>query len=105
MKKKNIKELRANEIGQLNKLVAEKKLEIIKVKAQMAAHKEKNLKSVRNLRKDLAQILTIIGEKELLDQNTKNSPSQKPFLEPRGSKKPRSEEGGTQQSEKKGNEE
>lgn len=56
MKKKDITQIRAKKIPELRKLVLDKKLEV--------AHPD--VKNARNIKREIAQILTIIREKELL---------------------------------------
>jgi len=65
MKKKNFQELRQKDIKSLEKMVAEKKHDLLVDKVNIKASKEKNLKVIRNTRHDLARILTLIREKEL----------------------------------------
>ncbi len=67
MKKKDLQELRKKEIPELKNLAEEKRLEIERVRAEIVSGREKNLKKVKNLRRDLAQILTLIKEKEILE--------------------------------------
>jgi ribosomal protein L29 len=68
MKKKEFTELRSKDIKVLQKLVFEKKAEAVKTKVGMSAGKEKNLKIFRNLRREVAQILTLIKEKEIAEK-------------------------------------
>jgi ribosomal protein L29 len=68
MKKKDITELRTKEIAELTKSVLAKKLELSTIVAKMRVSEESNVKKGSNLRDEIAKILTIIREKELLDQ-------------------------------------
>jgi ribosomal protein L29 len=68
MKKKELEGLRNKKIDELKKLVDKKRQEKLLVYSKMKAGQEKNLKKVKNLRCDIAQILTIIREKELMEQ-------------------------------------
>ncbi len=65
MKKKGLKDLRAKEIDELKKLVSEKRKETSVIYAKVKTGQEKNLKKVKGLKKEIAQILTIIREKEI----------------------------------------
>ncbi len=65
MKKKDLKNLRAKEIDELRKLVSEKKKEVAVIYGKVKVGQEKNLKKMKGLKKEIAQILTIIGEKEI----------------------------------------
>lgn len=65
MKKKELKDLKAKEAYELNKLLGEKRVEFTKNSLDLKVGREKNLKKVKNLRRDIAQILTIIREKEI----------------------------------------
>src|SRR3989344_4372281 len=71
MKKKDLQDLRAKGTEELNKKAAEMGLELIKVKAKLLGSKEKNLKKVKFIRRDLAQISTIIREKEILKESNR----------------------------------
>lgn len=71
MKKKELLDLRKKEVSDLKNLAAAKRIEIVKARMEMKAKKQKNLKIVKNLSHDLAQILTIIREKEILEKEGK----------------------------------
>jgi ribosomal protein L29 len=68
MKRKDFNEMKSKTIKELMKLVSEKKLEAAKKKMEAASGKEKNFKSFRNLRREIAKILTLIREKEILEK-------------------------------------
>lgn len=68
MKRKEFNDLKVKDIENLKKMATGKKLEIGKKRMEIVGAKEKNLKSVGNLRHDLAQILTLIREKEILER-------------------------------------
>ncbi len=68
MKKKEKGVLRSKEIDDLKKALDKARVELKKTQAEIYGGKEKNLKKGKNLRRDIAQILTIIKEKELLAQ-------------------------------------
>ncbi len=63
MKIKELKDLRTKEVKDLNAFVAKKKLEVIKNAVKISGAKEKNLKLSKIAKKEIAQILTIIKEK------------------------------------------
>lgn len=65
MKIKELKGLKTKEIKDLEVMVSKQKLELIKNQVKIAGGKEKNLKKSWNLRKEIAQILSIIKEKQL----------------------------------------
>jgi ribosomal protein L29 len=71
MKKKELVELKTRDVTELNKLLKEKRVEFAKSRLDLKASREKNLKKARNLRRGIAQILTIIREKELVEQESK----------------------------------
>lgn len=73
MKKSELTKLRSKKADVLEKTVADRRLDIVKVSADIKASKEKNLKKAKNLRRDLAQILTLISEKELAEKETRSS--------------------------------
>ena len=68
MKKRELQGLRAKETVELKKLLPEKKVEWVKAKTGLKASKEKNLKKAKNLSKEIAQISTIIREKEIMEK-------------------------------------
>jgi ribosomal protein L29 len=66
MKKKEFTDLKTKSIADLAKLAMTKKVEIDKSILEIGVQKEKNLKKAKNTKKELAQILTLIKEKELV---------------------------------------
>ena len=68
MKQKELNNLRSKDLTELKKIVQEKNVESIKNKAETKVGKEKNLKKSANIRRDMAQILTIMREKELINK-------------------------------------
>lgn len=71
MKTKDFKELRTKDIKSLRKLAYTKRLEVMKKGMSVMGGKEKNLKSVGNLRNELAKILTLVREKEIIEKLSK----------------------------------
>jgi ribosomal protein L29 len=67
MKRKEFNELKTKQIKDLLKLSGEKRLEAKKMKLNLMAGKEKNLKVYRNIRREIAQIETIIREKQIVE--------------------------------------
>ena len=78
MKKKNKKELFAKTIDELAKILLEKRNELFLTRQDLAQNKLKNVRSIFWKRKEIAQILTEIREKDLfmkkeeLIENAKN---------------------------------
>lgn len=66
MKRKDIKDLRAKDDEALKKLLVAKQKDLIEAQAQAAAGREKNLKKAKNLRADIAVIMTMVREKEFV---------------------------------------
>ena len=64
MRKKEFSELKLKEKKELLKLISDKKLELVQITGKMYAGKEKNLKKSKSLRRDIAQIFTVITMKE-----------------------------------------
>jgi len=62
MKKKEFAELKTKKTTELAKLLGEKKLEITQITSKIYAGREKNLKKAKNLRRDVAQIMTALSE-------------------------------------------
>ncbi|KKQ51952.1 50S ribosomal protein L29 [Candidatus Woesebacteria bacterium RIFCSPHIGHO2_01_FULL_39_17] len=69
MKKKEIQDLRGKTQAELKKKAEDKRLELSKIVVNLKASKEKNLKKAKNLRRELAQILTVLREKEILERD------------------------------------
>ncbi len=63
MKTKDFQKLKNSEIADLKKAVLELKIKRDKALADISAGKESNLKKAKNLKKEIAQHLTIISEK------------------------------------------
>ena len=59
-----ITEIRDMHIEQLKKLVEEKRTEAVKLKFDISARQLKNHRQYREIKKDIAKILTIIKESE-----------------------------------------
>jgi ribosomal protein L29 len=70
MKKKDFKDLNAKETKDLVKMVVAKKDDLAKIIPNLKAGKEKNLKKSKNLKKEIAQLLTLIQEKEVMKKET-----------------------------------
>jgi ribosomal protein L29 len=68
MKRKDYIDLKGKTVKELIKLANDKKGESIKEKMKILGGKEKNLKLHRNLRSEVAKILTLIKEKEILEK-------------------------------------
>jgi len=71
MKKKEFTEARSKDIKELKKGVDILRNEILKIKAEVKTSSEKNLKKIKNMRRNLSQTLTIIREKELMTKEGK----------------------------------
>lgn len=68
MKSKDFKDLRNKDIKALTKLVIEKKTELDKKMMEIKSGKDKNLKVGVNLRREIAKILTLISEKQIIEK-------------------------------------
>ena len=64
MKKNRLKEMRTKDLNELEKEAGLLKEQLAKMRLESLTGKVKNLKSVKNLKRDLAQILTLIKEKQ-----------------------------------------
>lgn len=64
MKKNEFKDLQAKTPVELSGLVAKKKAELKRIWGEMAIGRHKNVKLAKNIRRDIAQALTILGQKE-----------------------------------------
>ena len=65
MKKNDFKNIKTKKVEDLKKMVSEKKLELIKLLSNKASKADKNLKEGRNLKKEIAQISTLVRESGL----------------------------------------
>ncbi len=63
MKKIQLKEYRTKTVKELKKEADKLKATLADISVKIASSKEKNLKVGKNIRKDLAQIMTLINEK------------------------------------------
>lgn len=59
MKKKDLNDLRNKTTGELNILIAATREKIVKARMDLVTHRSKNTNVAKNLKKDLAQMLTI----------------------------------------------
>ena len=65
MKKKEFSELKNKSQVELIKSLKEKKTELTKAYAEVHAGKEKNLKKMKLVKRDIAQILTVVKEMQI----------------------------------------
>lgn len=78
MKKKEYREYINKSLQDLRKEVTLKRKEVNLSWAQIKAGKEKNLKKSLNLRRDIARILTLIRQKEIIEkENESKMPNKK----------------------------
>ncbi len=70
MKKKEFNTTKEKTAEILKKEVLEIRNKITKTRMNLVMGKEKNLKVVSNLRRDLSQILTIIREKVMMEESS-----------------------------------
>ncbi len=68
MKINELNKLKKKEKQDLEKISADNKIELVKIRAEVSAGNENNNKKIKNLKRDIAQILTVIREKELLEE-------------------------------------
>ena len=71
MKRNDYKNLKIKKIEDLKKSVAEKKLELLKLLSNKVSKADKNLMKGRNLKKEIAQILTLVKEMEIIGKMKK----------------------------------
>lgn len=63
MKKKDLERLRKKTIQELEGEILDKKIKSVMTAAKISAGQEKNLKKVKELRREIATLLTIVSEK------------------------------------------
>lgn len=71
MKKKDLQAARNKKMSELKNLVSKKKQEVEVLQAKVKAGQEKNLKKAKNIRIEIAQLLTLIREKEIIKKEEK----------------------------------
>jgi len=64
MKKKDLKELRLKTRKELETLLNEAKVALVKLRMELATAKIKNTRIISRKKDEIAKILTLIGEKE-----------------------------------------
>lgn len=64
MKKKELQDLRTKGTVEVQKLLFEKKAEIARFKLELTTGKHKNVHVVKNARRDLRQIATVLASKK-----------------------------------------
>lgn len=65
MRKKDLNAFRIKSLENLKEEIQQIKINIFKTKAEIKAGREKDLKKLRILRRKLAQLLTLVKEKEI----------------------------------------
>lgn len=65
MKKKDLKDLRERKEGEVKKMLVTKKNELVVASAKAGTGKEKNTSKLRVLKRDIAQMMTILKEGEI----------------------------------------
>jgi large subunit ribosomal protein L29 len=68
MKKLEFEKLKQATIGELQKLLQEKREKLERLRFDLAVGKVKNISEIRKTRKDIARILTLINEKSRLNK-------------------------------------
>lgn len=63
MKIKELKDIKTKDIKDLERTVSKLRMDLSKNAVKVAGGKEKNLKIAKNIKKEIAQILTIIKSK------------------------------------------
>ncbi len=70
MKSRNIKDLHTKTIEELKGMYKNLKNEVLQLNLEKAQNKLKDTRSIFWKKKDIARILTILKEKELMDEKT-----------------------------------
>lgn len=71
MKKKELIDFRGKKHDDLVKTLSDKKTELDLNRAKVKIGKEKNTSKLKVLKRDIAQILTILREKEIIEKEAK----------------------------------
>lgn len=72
MEKKDFGAMKSKTIKQLEKQVAKERADLLKFATEFKAGKKKSPKKGRALKKSIAQILTVIREKEIVEQSERS---------------------------------
>lgn len=72
MKSIELTKLRSSSAEELETLVLEKRKELDISVIERTSGKEKNIKLSKNIRRDIAQLLTLIKEKEIVEEMNKD---------------------------------
>lgn len=67
MKRKEFNDLKSRSAKDLAKMIMEKRVEAAKKRMESKSGKEKNLKVFAVLRREIAQLLTILREREIIE--------------------------------------
>lgn len=70
---KKFKELHQKSIAELRALLAEKRKELVKTRFDLASKKIKDVHKGKFIRKEIARVLTIVREKELMSEEKEGS--------------------------------
>ncbi len=70
MKRKEIKELHTKTIEELNTLLKETRDLFLKMRLDLTRNRVKNTRGIFLMRKDMARILTIINQKEVMNDKS-----------------------------------
>lgn len=68
MKKKDLQSLRAKEKPEIKKLIEEKVAELTHLTSEISLGRHKNVRAGKNLRREIAQLKTILREKEFVEE-------------------------------------
>lgn len=68
MKKKELAKLQEKSVAELKKSVAELSVKKISKMANLTVGREKNFKVAKNIKHDIAQIMTVIRQKQLAEK-------------------------------------
>ena len=71
MKKRDLKDIRIKKTEEIEKMVSDRKGELIKLAIKVKSGEEKNLKKMKNIREEIAKLLTIAKENKLIEENSK----------------------------------
>jgi len=68
MKKNDLFGIRVKDKDSIFKIAAKKRQELNILAAKMPTKGDKNLKKLKNLKKELSQVLTLLREREIIDE-------------------------------------
>lgn len=72
MKKKEQQEYIGRSTDEIKRIIAENQKKLANLRFDIPMHKVKNVREMKNIKKNIAQLLTILREREIKEDKTKS---------------------------------